>query len=367
MFKFALLAPWLIAVVCAAEFLLYDAFWISPLLVLLFAVHRNFRQRQGLIGPLSLPRNDAFLENQDIQWWYWTGHLQAENGRRFGFELVFFAFRNRGLFWDQLAHAAITDIDGDKLHFTGDIHFSKPNALENGFELSALFNLLRASGGGGNDRLHLEVDGFVLDLDLRETKPPILHYGGGAHPYEFGGYTYYYSRVGMASEGTLKIGDETLQVTGSSWFDRQHGDLLQAILVGWQWFAIELDDGRHLMIYGLEGSECAGSITAADGMTRALRAEEIFIRETGQWTSPNTCTVYPMGWEVEAGGIKLNIKPLVLDQELWAKQQTLSLLVLRLQLFWVGTQYWEGACEVSGDANGRAYVELNGKATPVSA
>ena len=45
----------------------------------------------------------------------------------------------------------------------------------------------------------------------------------------------------------------------------------------------------------------------------------------------------------------LVVEPMIPDQELCAKHG-----------FWIGPEYWEGACSVSGDARGKAYVELNG-------
>ena len=31
--------------------------------------------------------DDAFLVEFPTQWWYWTGHLATDDGRRFGFEI----------------------------------------------------------------------------------------------------------------------------------------------------------------------------------------------------------------------------------------------------------------------------------------
>ena len=71
------------------------------------------------------------------------------------------------------------------------------------------------------------------------TVPPALHYGGMAHDYVCGGYTYYYSRPRMAATGTLTLDGKALEVSGTVWFDRQFGDLNAVVHRGWQWFAIE--------------------------------------------------------------------------------------------------------------------------------
>ena len=58
------------------------------------------------------------------------------------------------------------------------------------------------------------------------------------------------------------------------------------------------------------------------------------------------------GWEVEIDNKIFIIEPALKDQELRAKH-----------LFWIGPEYWEGACFVY-DKNeneiGKAYIELNG-------
>ena len=80
--------------------------------------------------------------------------------------------------------------------------------------------------------VHSAIGDYVLDIDLQSTKAPALHYGGDAHPYIFGGYTNYGSRTHMATAGTLSIAGKSCKVTGTSWFDRQYGELFQAIKQG---------------------------------------------------------------------------------------------------------------------------------------
>ncbi|MCB1907655.1 MAG: carotenoid biosynthesis protein [Rhodocyclaceae bacterium] len=309
---------------------------------------------KGLIGPVELPSDDAFLPSQDVQWWYWTGHLESEEGRRFGFEVVFFTFDSFAFMRDQLVQVAITDVDDDSFHFAEHLEFRLPPRGKSRFDLRAgTGDSVRAIGDDRVDRLHSEVGGYVLDLALEASKPPALHYGGDAHPYRFGGYTYYYSRVSMKTHGTLSVGGKTYKVSGSSWFDRQYGELYQAIVKGWQWFAIELDDDRQIMLYDILGSENrverSGSITDAAGNTRPIAGHQFKVAVLGQWRSPHTGCVYPSGWRVEVDGETFDVAPMVKDQELRAKHG-----------YWPGPEYWEGAASVSGAVAGKAYVELNG-------
>lgn len=346
-------SPWLLALVLALLAWKYPP--LLPWILLATAIFIcGFMPKRGLIGPVSLPADDAFLPSEQVQWWYWTGHLETDDGQRFGFEVVFFSFDAFLFMRDQLVQAAITDESGNRFEFEEFVEFHLPNRTPNGFKLSSgSDNAVTAVGGDGIDHVHSTVGDFVLDIDLQSTKPPALHYDGGAHPYVFGGYTYYYSRTHMTTTGTLRIAGKTHQVTGTSWFDRQYGELFQAINQGWQWFAIELADNRQIMLFDFNGDDAAveksGSITDAEGRTTTLAAHQFDVNIQGRWTSPTTGCEYPSGWRVRIGDEIFTVRPSVQDQELRGRHS-----------FWIGPVYWEGACEVDGATSGKAYVELNG-------
>lgn len=345
--------PWVIALALAL-FVLKEPQYLPWVLLAVVGFACLFMPKRGLIGPIELPADDAFLPTEQVQWWYWTGHLHTEEGRRFGFEVVFFTFDSFVIMRDQLVQAAITDVDGNSFQFEEFVEFHLPDKTRDGFNFTSGSNgKVTAVGGGGHDRLHSEVGDYVLDLELKSIKQPALHYGGDAHPYVFGGYTYYYSRTRMETAGTLSIGGKTYKVSGTSWFDRQYGELYQAINQGWQWFAIELEDNRQIMLFDFKGNESSveksGSITDAQGNTVTLSPHQFEVVVLDYWTSPNTGCTYPSGWKVTLGDETFVVQPLVKDQELRGQHS-----------FWVGPVYWEGACGVNGSVNGSAYVELNG-------
>ena len=62
--------------------------------------------------------------------------------------------------------------------------------------------------------------------------------------------SYYYSISRLKTSGTVRIGDQSYEVEGGSWFDRQWASTQLAYnQVGWDWFAIQLSDGSDLMVY----------------------------------------------------------------------------------------------------------------------
>jgi predicted secreted hydrolase len=298
-------------------------------------------------GLVKLPEDDG-THVTPVEWWYWTGHLQTESGRWFGFEEVFFHVRQGDQLQEfiQFAHNAVTDIDDDSFHYLV-VDQTSMDPVVFGTYLDLEYGPITARGEAGREVLHGDTgDGYVFDLQLINQKSPVLQHGTGYIDYSFGGNTYYYSRERMSAEGTLKIGDQTHAVSGTAWFDHQWG--APGHIIGdhrWDWFAIQLDDDRELMVFSLrfQGVEALrrGSYTTADCQTTKLMDEDITITATGEWTGHGY--IFPSGWTIEAAGMTLTVTPVVLDQ--------------MLEGF---PTYWEGAATVSGDATGRAYIELAG-------
>ncbi len=130
--------------------------------------------------------------------------------------------------------------------------------------------------------------------------------------------------------------------------------------VGWDWFAIQLDDGNELMLYQLRQSDgsidpySSGTLVFPDGSVQPLQLSDFDIASPDSWHSPHSGATYPMGWSISIPGIDLALilSPFLRDQEL-----NLS------------TIYWEGAVQVSGTHDGKqvhgvGYVEMTGYAKP---
>jgi predicted secreted hydrolase len=178
-----------------------------------------------------------------------------------------------------------------------------------------------------------------------------------------GNATHYYSFSRLATAGSLSIGAERFEVTGTSWMDHEFGSTdLGPDLAGWDWFSIQLDDRSELMLYrlrrkdGASDLESSGTVVSPDGNTRHLSVSDIRIESTGTWTSRESKAAYPSTWRITVPSLDLTLKvlPLLADQELRTSRST-------------QVTYWEGAVSVSGVKQGRpvkgqGYVELTGYA-----
>jgi predicted secreted hydrolase len=209
--------------------------------------------------------------------------------------------------------------------------------------------------------MHLMASGghTTLDLMLVPAKPVVLN-GDRGYSIKSGDSpeiaSWYFSYTDLKTEGRLAIGGTTFPVTGKSWFDREiSSGTMGKGEKGWDWFSVQLDDGRDLMLYlmrkkdGTDDRYSSGTFVYPDGRYRHLTLGDFSITVLGHYTSKKTGAVYPSGWRVRipSDNLDLRITPLIEDQEFVASSST-------------GNYYWEGDCTVQGSAAGRAYVELTG-------
>ena len=321
----------------------------------------------------SFPHDHGPHQEFATEWWYYTGNLADAGGRRFGFQLTFFRIgltpkpAQRASAWGAaniyMAHFALSDIAGQRF-FAFD-RFSRDAAGLAGAQGDPFRVWLegwRAEGPPGAAlpmRLQAAQGDAAIDLTLGGGKPPVLQGDRGLSQKsaEPGNASYYYSLTRMPTSGSVRVAGETFAVTGLSWMDREWStSLLAENVAGWDWFALQLDDGRDLMYFQLRqrggGADAysSGALIDAAGASAALRRDDTQLEVLGSWQSPRTGARYPAGWRlrVPSQSLDLTITPALAEQE----------LVL-------ATIYWEGAVTISGTAGGqpiagRGYVELTG-------
>jgi predicted secreted hydrolase len=304
--------------------------------------------------PVTFPRDEA--PHADLtEWWYYTGHLESADGRRWGFELVTFQILRATLQPYYVAHFAVTDQQRGRFHYEDRSSQGVQAQPPEGFDLTV--GGWQMAGLLGNDRLLASMDQYALDVRLTTTRPPVLH-DGGLVTFGPAGDSYYYSRTRMQISGTLVDHGEAIPVTGQAWFDKQWGNFL-VVGGGWDWFSLQLDDGSDLMLNLIRNAAgqttiVYGTYVAPDGSFQHLDGSQFEVAVLGQWTSPRTGITYPSGWRatLREHGLDLTISPVLADQELDTRRST-SLV------------YWEGAQSIVGTrgsqrVSGKGYVELVG-------
>jgi RND superfamily putative drug exporter len=326
--------------------------------------------------PVSLPADDA-PHHRLTEWWYYTGHVRGPAGDRYGFEFVIFRGERGGLPVVWASHLALTDESAGAFRFAQrteigpQVDASTPDRFDLAFAPAPGASTAIAwamAGGDGNDHISglaladpaSPAPGvFGLDFALHATKPAALHDEDGWIDFGPAGSSYYYSRTAMGATGTLTVDGGSLEVTGTAWFDHQWGDFITVGGGGWDWFAVNLDDGTDLTLSLVRDAGGTyplvyGTLVDAEGRTTHLARDAFDVEVTRHWTSPATGTVYPAGWRISVPGedLAIDLRPTVADQELDARAST-------------AVVYWEGSQVVRATRDGRplggeAYVELTG-------
>ena len=109
----------------------------------------------------------------------------------------------------------------------------------------------------------------------------------------------------MDAAGTIAVGgdDALIPVEGEAWFDHQWGDFIAVGGGGWDWFAVNLEDGTDLTLLARARRRrdlpaVYGTLVRPDGSFEHLPREAFTVTPTGSWTSPHTGATYPSGWTV---------------------------------------------------------------------
>jgi len=307
------------------------------------------------------------------EWWYFTGNLETPSARRFGFQLTFFrsalapAMPARTSAWATrqayLAHFTVADVSKERFRSFerwGRGALGLAGAQDEPFRVwTGDWSAAAVGRETFPLRLHAAQGDAALDLVLQEGKPPVLQGDRGLSrkSAEPGNASYYYSLPRMPAIGTVRLGDKSFAVTGEAWMDREWStSSLGRDEIGWDWFALQLDGGREVMLYQLrkrDGSvdpASSGTMIGPAGKTRSLDSGGFSITVLDRWRSPRSAAAYPGRWRlrVPAEDLDLEVIPLLADQELD-----------------VSFRYWEGAVTVTGTrqgapVSGRGYVELTG-------
>lgn len=315
------------------------------------------------------PRDHGQHPEHKIEWWYFTGNLKTKEGRRFGYQLTFFrigavaepevkspwALRD---VW--MAHLAVTDVEGGQYHHADRLNRAGPGIA--GATDKRVWNEDWECQILPEGRFMLRAkDGDVsLDLELDTGKPAVIHGADGISQkgVTVGNASHYYSLTRMPTKGSVRVGEETFEVTGESWMDHEFGTrFLEKGTQGWDWFSAQLSDGSELMLFQLRGDAAtdssAGTWIKPDGSVVALTARDFKLTPGRTWKSPGGAA-YPIEWrmEVPEHGISLGSRAVLPDQEFKAVSTP-------------GLGYWEGAVDYEGQIGGKpvtgqGYLEMTG-------
>jgi predicted secreted hydrolase len=346
-------------------------------------------QSRDFVWPADHGPHDAFL----LEWWYYTGNVVDKSGRPFGYQLTIFRralappnalvptpvsnFAFNQLYF---AHFAVSDVQANK-HYAFERYARGAAGLSgaqaepfrawiNDWQMlqqpvnTAQKPAVEAARDAAGDVTLTARDGDVsINLTLATQKPPTLH---GDDGYSVKGKradnaSHYYSFSRMATTGSISLGGETFDVSGSSWMDHEWStSLLDEDSAGWDWLSLQLDDDTDLMVAQVRGkaggppAALFGTLIGKDGVGTPLTRDMFSMVSSGGWTSPRSQITYQNRWQINvpSAQLVLDVSPRFDDQE--AK---------------LSSVYYEGAMTASGTRAGKpltgvGYLEVTWVVSP---
>ncbi|MBN8971411.1 MAG: iron ABC transporter permease [Rhizobiales bacterium] len=298
-----------------------------------------------------------------IEWWYVTANLRDASGVAYGAQWTLFrqamapgpqreGWANQQV-W--MGHAAVTSATTHQFAET----FARGGVGQAGADVApfeAWIDAWRMSAvpplsNGTFAPLQLTATGtdFEYTLRLNAERPLVLQ---GDHGYsrksERGQASYYYSQPYFTATGSIKIGGQSIAVSGPAWLDREWSSQpLAADQTGWDWFSLHLDGGDKVMLFRLRqkdgGHYFAGNWIGRDGQSIPLPSDAIAMTPTA-FTDVAQRRV-PTRWHVAvpSRGLAVDCTPLNARS-------------------WMGTSfpYWEGPIAFHGSHEGVGYLEMTG-------
>ncbi|QDU63615.1 Hydroxyneurosporene synthase (CrtC) [Planctomycetes bacterium Pan216] len=356
--------------------------WLAMMVMLLGAEEATSYQptyndegwREAMPGySFSFPRDHASHPDCRIEWWYYTGNLVSENGRRFGYQLTFFRtgitlepksasrWAVRDLY---MTHFAISDGSARRHHVHERLNRAGVGMAGAATKHYRVWNEgWQVSLRGNTHHLVAEAEGDAIDLELTPLKSPALHGRDGISQKgaKAGNASHYYSLTRMETKGTVTVDGVTHRVRGLSWMDHEFGtSFLEKEQIGWDWLSIQLDNDWELMLYQFRRSDgssdprTSGTLVDPEGEATPLGAGDFTMSPGETWTSSASGARYPVSWKLSIPEQKaqLEVRAIFPQQEMRTPLST-------------DVTYWEGAIDVSGtfggaSAGGSGYLEMTG-------
>jgi len=326
--------------------------------------------------PFTFPRDHGPHPEYRTEWWYYTGNLQDDQGKQYGYQLTFFRSglteqmpaRQSDLATNQfyMAHFAVTSQPANE-HLSFERYSRGAAGLagatgDPSYQVWLEDWVVKQTGDGVYTLQATAQDKsgpVTLAFTLHETRPPVLHGNAGLSQKgpETGNANYYYSLVNLETTGQLTFAGKSVAIKGLSWMDHEFGtSSLGGDITGWDWFSAQLDNGAVLMFGTFHDAKgegryvYEGSLVFPDNRKVRLTQGDFVVKTLDHWKSPTTGITYPSGWQVNFPkyNLTMEIQPLVQDQE------------MKVRFI-----YYEGATTIKATmngatVNGRGYVELTG-------
>lgn len=290
-----------------------------------------------------MPRDDR-PHDAAVEWWYFNGHLTADDGQRFAVMTCLFKIKPR-LF----AHPMFAAVRQREVWFIHSLLDELPRGRRHRRIIPLTWPRLPAVdpvGAGAfrwvrvDDLGRSHLTSPFFNVDLVERKRPLLV--GGRGVIDLGvKRTAYLSRTRLEARGLVLLARRQVGVRGLLWHDHQWSDdPADAAEDRWVWWSVQLEDGTDLLVfrYGATKPFTHATVSWPNGRTAVSRQVELSPLEV-PWRSRTSRVDYPLSWQVSVADLGLSFiaHPVRVAGE----------------MIFGDIAYWEGSVEVQARVRGK--------------
>jgi predicted secreted hydrolase len=311
----------------------------------------------------SFPADHGPHPDYRIEWWYVTANLKDKTGAACGAQWTLFRQATRpgtqqeGWANQQIwmGHAAVTRAD---THRTSEA-FARGGIGQAGVEARPFRAWIDSWEMRGLDQMRddtiapLEMKASAADfsyaLRLNADRSLVLEGEAGySQKSERGQASYYFSQPYFEVTGNITIDDQSREVTGQAWMDREWSSQpLASDQTGWDWFSLHLSKNEKLMLFRLRQAD-GNNYRSGNWITQSGKAEQL--ASTDIEMVPTALTEVagrrlPTAWRIAIPKLAVAIECTPLNAKSW-----------------MGTSfpYWEGPIDFQGSHRGVGYLEMTG-------
>lgn len=300
--------------------------------------------------PVSLPQDDGPHPTTYLEFWQWPITLHARDGSRVAY---FVTFENKPELGQGLVQVSRSSAANGRFDVLTE-RMAAPSGRPG--RVTATSPHVSIEAGSGHDELHFRIGGDDVDLEIDESKPPVIQLGDG-HVTLYCNSFSLYSRYRMHAQGTVHDAAGSREVVGTSSFDHLWGFYPGAVAGQTIALKLGLDNGLDAFVGiartpdGQAAGLQFGAVSDKHGRTTTLHAADATLTPVRYWQRDATCR-YPVAWDVRIGTAHFHVEAVIDGAELRATDPAV------LALWPEFPAYWDGEVVISGDASGRGWLDL---------
>ncbi len=212
---------------------------------------------------ISFPADEGRHTDEPVEWWYTSGHVRGKTtGKHFSYMLSYFYYKvgsiegfrilnitddDKKVFHTETQLLTFDTIALDKLNICAKKFDGKKETWKNKYKDNKIIPFEYKIKAMSSD--------VLLDLDYHTRKRPLIVGKNGYFNFGNDNYSYYYSQTGISVKGRITYNGVTEDIAGTSWIERQFGNLDPSDGTAYEWFSIQLSNNMDINLWNIFTSD----------------------------------------------------------------------------------------------------------------